>query len=79
MLFFFGHEACGILAPQTGIEPTPPALEGGVLTTGPPGKSHYPDTFDPEVIWTIFQGPVHCTMSPAHRSRQTKEVLITLL
>ena len=37
-------EACGILArrgilaPQPGIEPTPPALEGEVLTTGPPGK-----------------------------------------
>ena len=36
---FFGHEACGILAPQPGIEPAPPALEGEVLTTGPPGKS----------------------------------------
>ena len=35
---FFGHEACGILAPQPGIEPTPPVLEGEVLTTRPPGK-----------------------------------------
>ena len=33
-LMFFGHEACGILAPQPGIEPTPLALEGEVLTTG---------------------------------------------
>ena len=39
MFWFFGCEACGILAPQPGIEPTPPALEGEVLTTGPPGKS----------------------------------------
>ena len=39
MFWYFGHEACGILAPQPGIEPTPPALEGKVLTTGPPGKS----------------------------------------
>ena len=38
MFWFFGYEACGILAPQTGIEPIPPALEGEVLTTGPPGK-----------------------------------------
>ena len=40
-MFFwiFGHEACGILAPRPGIEPAPPALEGEVLTTGPPGKS----------------------------------------
>ena len=29
----FGHEACGILAPQSGIKPTPPTLEGEVLTT----------------------------------------------
>ena len=31
---FFGHEACGILAPRPGIEPIPPALEGKVLATG---------------------------------------------
>ena len=36
---FFGNEAYGILAPQPGIEPTPPALEGEILTTGPAGKS----------------------------------------
>ena len=28
MFWFSGHEAGGILAPQAGIEPTPPALEG---------------------------------------------------
>ena len=39
MFWFFGHEACGNLSPQPGIEPTPPALESKVLTTGPPGKS----------------------------------------
>ena len=39
MFWFFGQEACGILAPRPGIEPTPPAWEGEVLTTGPPGKS----------------------------------------
>ena len=32
--------AYGILDPQPGIEPTSPALEGGLLTTGLPGKSH---------------------------------------
>ena len=31
---------CGVWdLPQPGIEPAPPALEGEVLTTGPPGKS----------------------------------------
>ena len=39
MFWFFGHEACGILVPQPGIEPAPPALEDEVLTTEPPGKS----------------------------------------
>ena len=41
MFWFFGLKACGILAPQGGIEPAPPALKGKVLTTGPPGKSHF--------------------------------------
>ena len=36
---FFGLDARGILAPPPGIEPAPPALEGEVLATGPPGKS----------------------------------------
>ena len=39
MFWFFGHEACGILAPPPGIEPKPPALGGEVLLTGLPGKS----------------------------------------
>ena len=34
------YMACEISVPQPGIKPTPPALEGGVLTTGPSG----PDT-----------------------------------
>ena len=32
-------EASGILVPQPVMEPAYPALEGGFLTTGPPGKS----------------------------------------
>ena len=39
MFWGFGHEARGILAPQPGIEPAPPALDGEVLTTGLLGKS----------------------------------------
>ena len=39
MFCFFVPKACGIPVPWPGIEPTPPALEGKVLTTGPPGKS----------------------------------------
>ena len=32
--------ACRILVPRPGIKPVSPALAGGFLTTGPPGKSH---------------------------------------
>ena len=31
--------ACGILVPRPGIKPTSPALQGGFLTSGPPGKA----------------------------------------
>ena len=39
MFWLFGCKAYGISAPWPGIEPIPPALEGEVLTAGPPGKS----------------------------------------
>ena len=29
--FFFDHDACGILVPLSGIEPTPPAVEAQSL------------------------------------------------
>ena len=36
---FFCHDACGLLAPQPQIKPSPPTREGEVLTTGTSGKS----------------------------------------
>ena len=39
MFWLFDYEACEILGPWPGIEPTPPVLEDKVLTTGLPGKS----------------------------------------
>ena len=39
LFWFFCPMTCGILAPRPGSEPIPPALEGEVLTPGPPGKS----------------------------------------
>ena len=38
MFGFFDPEANRILAPPPGIKPALPAVEGEVLTTGPPGK-----------------------------------------
>ena len=35
MFWFFGIQACGLLAPWPGMEPAPPVLEGEVLTTKP--------------------------------------------
>ena len=54
MFWFFDCEVCGILAPQPGVEPTPPALEGEDLTTGPPGKS--PEIFLKHLIITCNKG-----------------------
>ena len=39
VLFCFALKAHEILAPQPGMEPALPALEGKVLTTEQPGKS----------------------------------------
>jgi len=40
MFWLFGHEAWGILVLGSGFEPLLSALEGEVLTTGQPEKSH---------------------------------------
>ena len=42
VLFYFGHKACGILAPPPGIELAPPVFGGEVLTTGLPVESQLP-------------------------------------
>ena len=57
LFWFFGHEACGILAPQPGMGPVPPASEDKVLTTGPPGKS-------PTLIYLIWQPQWPFSFSP---------------
>ena len=55
LLFFmfcvFGHEACGILVTQPGMEPVLPVLEGEVLTTGLPGKSSFRFAFSESENW----------------------------
>ena len=39
MVWSLGREACGISAPQPGMEPVTPALEAELLTTVSPRKS----------------------------------------
>ena len=50
MFWLLGDEACGILAPGSGVEPTLPASKGRFLTTGPPRKSLEHD-FDLSNSW----------------------------
>jgi len=42
---FSCSKACGILVSQPGVEPASLGLHGGLLSTGPPGKSHNPCIF----------------------------------
>ena len=65
----FGCEACEILAPQTGIKPPTPALEGEVLTTGPPRKSH-----TISAIWNSHLSP----LCPSHSVRIKKMLILQL-
>ena len=46
--------ACGILVSRQGIEPASPTLEGGFLTTGPPGKSPCCFIIRPKSIKSCF-------------------------
>ena len=43
--FGFLPRGLWVSAPRLGTEPVPPALEGEVLTTGPPGKSQHSHDF----------------------------------
>ena len=49
-------EACGILVPQPGVEPTSPALEGRFLTTGLNQGSHevHACHFLLKVLWRVL-------------------------
>ena len=63
----------GFLAPQPGIKPIPPALEGEVFTPGPPGKvfviifnvGHIPLTSYYDLLTGLnLQSKKHLTVGP---------------
>ena len=63
----------GILVPQPEIEPMSPALEGGFLTTGPPGKSVSGQSSFKEIfckvrkkVFYIYPHICHCQCSLFH-------------
>ena len=60
-LGLFGHETCGIWSPQTGIKPIPFALEGAVLTTGPPQNSLFLNILLKRIKSSVFRASLfHC-------------------
>ena len=68
MLWFFGPEACGILAPQPGIEHALLRLEGEILPTGPPGKSQLFIFFSIEVFTMLCSFQLYCRVNQLCRS-----------
>ena len=56
MFWFFGCEACGILAPCPKIAPVPPGLEGEVLT-------HWTTI---QTLYSISAAPAAATSAPPH-------------
>ena len=61
--------ACGILVPRPGIEPDSPALQGGFLTTEPPGKSQEVGFY---LHWQAFLGKGFLSRETAHKFSGTK-------
>ena len=66
MFWIFGYKAPGILVPPPGTEPEYPALEGKVLTTGPPRKS-LDCPFSVKGLW-----PRRGSHFPAEAARQAR-------
>ena len=65
-VFFLAKRHRGILAPQPGTEPTNPALEGEVLTTGPPEKSQHShfETENSYILKTVNDCPNGSSQNP---------------
>ena len=66
-----------ILTPQPEMEPTPPALEGEILTPGPTGQScylHFRQVFTQQIF---MEGPSNAGSVPAVRIQDVKKVVRT--
>ena len=65
-IWFFGHEACGLLVPWPGIKPAHPALEGEILTTGlqgHPSTSLFLSSFSFSPAFASLGPPSSCLWS----------------
>ena len=60
MFCYFGHKACGILAPGSEMEPMSVALGGKGLTTGPTRKSFWSGLqfADKNLVFSRLPGPI---------------------
>ena len=77
LFYFFGLEACGVSAPEPGLEPAPPAFEGEVLTTGSPRKSQETFVFSPSAI--LFILGCKALRSPVRESSKGNQNLLSIL
>ena len=69
--------AGGILVPPPGIEPTRPALQGGFLFTGPPGKS-LRDIFDGHIWGWVILVPSDAAKDPTTHRRPSSQKITWL-
>ena len=69
VFWFLGQEACGVLAPWPGIEPSPLALEEEVLTTGLHERNPSND-FSAHAYWSSNEGKSHALLLCAKDWRQ---------
>ena len=68
--------ACGLLVPTPGMEPASPAVEGGLLTTGQPGKSLelFDFYFSDSAAFSILFTSLLCSPCPNQENCLKKEV-----
>ena len=67
MFWLYGQEARRILSPlQPGLKPTSPALEGKILTTGPPGKSLQQNTLN-RILQNVYGLKIHSSVYLGHK------------
>ena len=67
MFWLYGQEARGILSPpQPGVKPTSPALEGKILTTGPPGKSLQQNLLS-RILQNVYGLKIHSSVYLDHK------------
>ena len=69
MFWFFGREACGILAPRPGIKPAPPALEAWSLN-----RWTTREVPEPCILYTLLHVGIHPFIHSSLKREKRKRV-----